>query len=142
MTIRLKPLVTLAMALAAGVSMAVAEEDTPLSKQMSAMNKSLRTLKRQAADASKKTENLELIAKMKTNVAEGLKLEPAKTKDQPAADKPKYLDNYKAQMAELDKALDSLKAAIDKGDTAGAQAIFDKLGDIKEKGHKDFAPDE
>jgi Cytochrome b562 len=142
MTIRFKPFCTLALAVAAGMCMAVADDDTPLSKEMSAMNKTLRSLKRQAAAPDKKAENLELIAKMKTNVEASLKYEPAKTKDQPAADKPKYLESYKAQMTELNKSLDALKAAIEKGDAAGIQAIFDKLGDIKEKGHKDFAPDE
>jgi hypothetical protein len=142
MTIRFKPFCALALAFAASLSMAMAEDDTPLSKEMSAMNKSLRTLKRQAAAADKKAENLELIGKMKANMDAALKYEPAKTKDQPAADKPKYLENYKAQIVEMGKVLDTLKEAIEKGDTAKAQAIFEKLSDIKEKGHKDFAPDE
>ena len=142
MTIRFKPFCTLALAVAASLSMAVAEEDTPLSKEMSAMNKSLRALKRQAAAADKKAENLELIGKMKANMDAALKYEPAKTKDQPAADKPKYIENYKAQIVELNKSLDALKDAINKGDAAKIQEIFDKLSDIKEKGHKDFAPDE
>jgi soluble cytochrome b562 len=142
---KLKTLTTALMALAIGANFAVAEkkeEDTPLSKEMSTMNKSLRTLKRQAADASKKAENLELVAKIKTQVAASLKYEPAKTKDQPAADKPAYLDKFKKEMGDLDKAVDDLKAAIEKGDAEATTKVFEKLADIKEKGHKDFAPDE
>ena len=79
---------------------------------------------------------------MKANVAAGLKYEPAKTKDQPAAEKTAYLDKFKQQMSDLDKSLDELKASIDKGDKEAITKLFEKLGEIKEKGHKDFAPDE
>jgi predicted nucleotide-binding protein len=139
---KLKSLITALMALAVGANFAVADEDTPLSKEMASMNKTQRTLKRQVADSSKKAENLELVAKMKANLAASIKLEPAKTKDQPAADKAAYLEKYKKQMADVDKALDDLKATIEKGDAEGSQKIFEKLTDLKEKGHKDFAPDE
>jgi soluble cytochrome b562 len=137
-----KILFTVLTALALGMNAGIADDDTPLSKEMSALNKSLRALKRQAGDASMKTQNLELIAKMKANVAAGLKYEPAKTKEQPVADKPTYVDKYKAQMKDLDAALDEAKAAIEKGDADAQQKAFDKLSDLKEKGHKDFAPDE
>ena len=139
---KLKSLLSLAVAFATGASMVMAEQDTPLSKEMSAMNKALRTLKRQIADASKKADNLALVDTMKAKAEAAAKLEPAKTKDQPAADKPKYLESYKAQMADLAKAIDELKAAVEKGDAEAAAKLFEKLGDTKEKGHKDFAPDE
>jgi hypothetical protein len=79
---------------------------------------------------------------MKANIAAAAKLEPAKTKDQPAAEKPAYVEKYRKQLGELDKAFDGLKVAIEKGDDAAIQASFEKLSDMKEKGHKDFAPDE
>lgn len=139
---KLKPLVSFISVLALSVTFSMADEDTPLSKEMSAMNKSLRTLKRQVADASKKADNLALIDKMKANVTASLKYEPAKTKDQPAGDKPAYLAKYKEQMNGLDKALDELKAAIEKGDAEAVNKVVEKLGEIKEHGHKDFAPDE
>jgi len=139
---KLKSLLTAIAAVAVGASFAVADEDTPLAKQMSAFNKSLRSLKKQVNDASKKTDNLAIVASMKKNMAESIKLEPAKTKEQPAADKAAYIEKYKAQIAEVDKTLDSLKDAIEKGDSAAAQAAFDKLSDQKEKGHKVYNPDE
>jgi len=139
---KLKALLTALTALVVGATFAVAEEDTPLSKEMSAMNKALRTVKRQAADPAKKADNLELIGKIKEHIAASLKFEPAKTKDQPADNKPKYLDKYKEQMAGLDKAVDELKAAIEAGNGEAATKVFEKLGEIKEKGHKDFAPEE
>jgi soluble cytochrome b562 len=139
---KIRFLLTPLAVVAACLGTAIAEDDTPLSKEMSSMNRNLRTLKRQVADASKKDDSLALVEKMKANVAASTKLEPAKTSEQPAADKAAYIEKYKAQMADLDKALDELKAAIEKGDAEGAQKIFEKLSDLKEKGHKDFAPEE
>lgn len=139
---KLKTLLTTIVALAIGATASFAEDDTPLSKEMSAMNKALRTLKRQAADPAKKAENLALIATMKEKTAAGLKYEPAKTKDQPAGDKPAYLEKYKKQMADLDKGIDELKAAVESGNADATQKAFEKLADIKEKGHKDFGADE
>jgi soluble cytochrome b562 len=106
------------------------------------MNKSLRTLKRQISDAAKKDDNLALLGKMKGNLAEAIKLEPKKTKDVPAAEKAAYVEKFKQELTELGKTYDQLEAAIKDGKTAEAKAIFDKISEQKEKGHKDFGVDE
>jgi hypothetical protein len=142
LVMKMKSLLAVLSAFAFAASLTAAEEDTPLAKEMTAMNKTLRALKKTASDPAKKADNLAAVEKMKANVAAALKYEPAKTKDQPAAEKPTYVDKYKQQINGLDKALDELKAAIDKGDAEGTAKIFEKLSEIKEKGHKDFAPDE
>lgn len=140
---KLKSLLTLALSLAIGGSVAfAAEEDTPLMKEMKLTNKNLRTLKRQVEDASKKDENLALIAASKKAVETAAKLEPMKTKDVPAGEKAAYLDKYKAQMADLAKSYDELEAAVKAGKVDDAKKVFEKLSEQKEKGHKDFAPDE
>lgn len=138
-------LFTLFTALAVGATSLLAadeKDETPMAKEMAAMNKTLRTLKRQVGDTSKKTESVAMVDKMKANVAAALKYEPTITKDQPAGDKLAFVDKFKKQLGELDKALDELKAAINKGDADAVSQQFEKLTDIKEKGHKDFAPDE
>jgi soluble cytochrome b562 len=143
LVMKMKSLLAFVSAFAVAASLAVAaEEDTPLAKEMTAMNKTLRALKKSVSDPAKKADNVAAVAKMKANLAAAVKLEPAKTKDQPAAEKPAYLEKFKKQLADLDKAFDDLKAAIEKGDDAAIQASFEKLSDLKEKGHKDFAPDE
>jgi cytochrome c556 len=141
---KLKSLLAFVSALALCASFATADEkeNTPLHKEMASLNRSLKTLKRQADDATKKADNLALIEKIKGNIAAALKEEPAKTKDQPAAEKPGYLEKYKKQMEELDKTFDELKAAIEKDDKDAVKQIFSKLGEEKEKGHKDFAPED
>ncbi len=140
---KLKSLLTLALSLAIGMNFALAaDDDTPLAKEMKTVNKAQRTLKRQATDASKKAENLELVATMKKGVEACAKLEPMKTKDVPAGDKAAYLAKYKSQMSDLAKTIDELEAALKADKADDAKKIFDKLSDEKEKGHKDFAPEE
>ena len=111
-----------------------AEEDTPLAKQMKTMNKSLRTLKRQVGDGSKKEENLELLATIKKTLAASAELEPTKTKDVPAGEKDAYLEKYKKELSELGKSFEEVEAALKKA--------FDKISEQKEKGHKDFGADD
>jgi cytochrome c556 len=133
---KLKSLLTLLCALSIGFTVNAADDDTPLSKEMAAMNKSLRLIKRQLPDASKKAENLELLEKVKKNLDASHKLEPAKTKDQ--ADKPAYTQKYKDQIVELGKAIGALEAALKVDNQEEAKAALDKIQSLKEKGHETF----
>ena len=139
---KLKALLTLALTLAIGSTFTFAEEDTALTKEMKVVNKNLRTLKRQVDDAAKKDENLALIDTAKKAIAASAKLDPAHTKDVPAGEKAAYLEKYKAQIADLGKSFDELEAAVKAGKVDDAKKLFEKLSEQKEKGHKDFAPDE
>jgi phage-related minor tail protein len=117
-----------------------ADEDTPLTKEMSTMNKSLRTIKRQLADPAKKADNLELIGKVKKAIDTGHGLDPKKTKDQ--ADKVAYTKKFKEQMIELGKTVGELEAAIKVDKQDDAKKALDKIYQLKEKGHKDFGVDD
>jgi len=140
---KLKTFLTLLTTAALGLTAAfAAEDDTPLAKEMKSVNKNLRTLKRQVADASKKDDNLALLATIKKNIAAALKLEPAKTKDVPAAEKAAYVDKYKQQMSDLGKSFEEIETAIKADKTDDAKKLFEKLSQQKEKGHKDFGVDE
>lgn len=139
---KLKSLLTLALTIAMSSSIAFAEEDTPLMKEMKVINKNLRTLKRQTADPAKKQENLALLAAIKKSSLTSHDLEPAKTKDVPAGEKEAYLKKYHAQMRDLSKTFDELEAAIKADKSDEAAKLFEKLSEQKEKGHKDFAPEE
>lgn len=140
---KLKTLLTLLSALAIACSANAQKkgdhEDTPLGKEMSAMNRSLRQLKRQVADPAKKADNLALLEKIKKNMDAAHNLEPAKTKDQP--DKAAYTNKFKDQIVELGKALGELEAAIKVDKVDDARKALDRISDLKEKGHKDFEVD-
>ena len=140
---KMKLLSTLILTFALGCTAAfAADDDTPLAKEMKTMNKSLRALKKQYVDPEKKDDCLALLATIRKSLEAAAKLEPAKTKEVPAAEKAAYLDKYKAQMTDLAKSYDELEAAIKAGKAEDAKKALDKLSDEKEKGHKDFAPDE
>ena len=140
---KLKSLLTLAAALAISFNVAVAaEDDTELAKEMKAMNKSLRTLKKQIADPSKKEDNQKLVGDIRKHVAASHKLDPAKTKDIPAAEKAAYLEKYRKQLDDLDKSYEQVEAAIKADKPDDAKKAFEKLSEQKEKGHKDFGVDD
>jgi len=140
---KIKTLLTLLATAALSLNVAfAAEEDTPLAKEMKTVNKNLRTLKRQVADPAKKDENLQLLATIKKSIEASIKLEPAKTKDQPAGEKAAYLEKYKKEMTDLGKSFDEVEAAVKADKSADAQKLFEKLSEQKEKGHKDFGADE
>jgi soluble cytochrome b562 len=134
-------LLTLVSAVAFAFTAVAADKDeTPLSKNMSGINKSLRTVKRQLADASKKDENLALIEKVKKGIADTKDMEPKKTKDQ--SDKAAYTKKFHEEMDGLAKTVGELETAIKAGDADAAKKALDKIYQEKEKGHKDFGVDE
>ena len=139
---KFKTFLTLAATAVLSLNVSVADDDTPLSKEMSAMNKSLRMLKRQLPDPAKKADNLALLEKIKGNLDAAHKLEPAKAKDQPGADKPAYIEKYKTQMIELGKAFGELEASIKVDKPDEAKKALEKISELKEKGHKDFGADD
>ena len=137
---KLKTFLTLLTTAALGLTVAfAAEDDTPLAKEMKSVNKNLRTLKRQVADASKKDDNLALLATIKKNIDAALKLEPAKTKDVPAAEKAAYVEKFKQQMSDLGKSFEEIEAAIKADKTDDAKKLFEKLSQQKEKGPRTLA---
>lgn len=128
------------LALGAGSFAAEDKDETPLSKEMTQMNKSLRTIKRNLADPSKKAENLELLEKIKKNLDAEHNLDPKKTKEQ--TDKPAYTKKFKDEIIELGKAFGELEAAIKVDKADEAKAALEKISKLKEKGHKDFGVDD
>ena len=117
---------------------AISEEDTPLSKEMDKLNKAIKFVKRNLADAAKKDATLEKLADAKGACGAAVKFEPAKTKEIPEADRAKFVSDFKAGMEEVGKKLDALKAAVETGKTDEARAILDKLDSGKKEGHKKF----
>jgi soluble cytochrome b562 len=137
---KIKTLLTVLTAVSLSFTAYAADDETPLSKQMSVVNKSLRTVKRQLGDAAKKEDNLAQIGKVKAALDEAQKLAPKKTKDQ--ADKPAYTKKYKDEMGDLVKAVGDLEAGIKTDAKDKADAALKKIYELKEKGHKDFGVDE
>lgn len=119
-----------------------AEEDTPLGKEMEKLNKAIKSVKRAIEDPAQKDTskdaNLAKLADAKAAMEKSLTLEPAMAKDVPAADKEKFLADYKASMQESLKVLEELRAAIADGKADDATKAMEKLNKGKKDGHKKF----
>ena len=81
----LKKLIPFALILTLGAT--AFGDDTPMEKEMSAMNKAYKALKKTVADPASKDANLKLIAEIKKTTETSAKMEPKTTADQPAAGK-------------------------------------------------------
>jgi soluble cytochrome b562 len=134
-----KKFLPLAVILAFGGAVASAE-DTPLEKEMDAMNKAYKALKKSVSDPAAKDENLKLIAEIKKTTASSTKLEPKKAADE-GAKKAEFVESYKKAMEEFSKAVDALEAAVTAGKTEDAKAAYDKLLELKKEGHKKYKKD-
>lgn len=115
-----------------------AEDETPLGKEMEKLNKAIKSVNRAIADASQKDANLGKLADAKAAMEKSLTLEPAMAKDVPAAEKEKFLADYKASMEESLKTLEELRAAIADGKADDAAKAMEKLTKGKKDGHKKF----
>ena len=85
----LKKLIPLTLVLTLGAT--AFAEDTPMEKEMNAMNKAYKALKKTLTDPASKDANLKLIAEIKKTTEASSKMEPKTAADQPAAGKADYL---------------------------------------------------
>jgi hypothetical protein len=119
------------------------EPDTELGKIMGKVGRNWRTLKKQVDDPASNASSLELVAAIKTNLEQGLKLAPARAADVPAADREKYIESFRQELKEFIGLTDQLAAAFKANDNAAASALLKKMGAEQREEHKKFRrPDE
>lgn len=136
---KLKHLLTLLAALAITVpAFAQDKDETPLGKEMEKVGKGLKGVNRNLADPAQKDANLAKLAEVKAALEKAATFEPAKAKDVPPAEKAKFIEGYKAGIAESIKGVDALKAAIEAGKADDAAKAMTALNDGKKEGHKKF----
>jgi hypothetical protein len=114
------------------------KEDTELTKKMDKMNAAYRKLKKQAGDATKNAESLQLVATMWEYATAGSKLEPLKVTEIPEADRAKMIEGYKAKMKDLLTGIDKLEAALKAGQNEEAVKLVQALGALQKEGHKEY----
>jgi cytochrome c556 len=117
---------------------AAGDDDTQLGKEMSAMNKAFRQLKKQVADATQNASSLELVAHLKKGAEASVDLIPEKAAGLPEADKAAFVEKYKKEMKEFVAALDKLEAAFKAGDNEAAGKLLTELNAMQKAGHKEF----
>jgi soluble cytochrome b562 len=114
------------------------DDDTQLGKEMSAMNKAFRQLKKQAVDATQNAASLELVAKLKKATVDSIELIPEKAADLPEAARAAFTAKYKKEMQELVTVIDKLEAAFKAGDNEAAAKIVTEISSMQKAGHKEF----
>ena len=114
------------------------EPDTELGKVMEKMNHAFRKLRKQAADPASNASSIELVATINEQSEKAFTLQPDTTKDQPEADRAKYVEGYKEKMKELRGTLAKLNDAFKANDNTTAVALVKELGSIQHSGHKKY----
>lgn len=112
--------------------------ETELTRKMDKMNGAFRKLRRQAGDATKNAESLELVALLREMSTASVKLEPARLATIPEAGRKQWLADYRAKMGELQAQIDRLEAALKSGQNEEAARIVQAIGALQKEGHKEY----
>jgi hypothetical protein len=118
------------------------EPETELGKHMAKMNDAFRTLRRQASDASKNAESLELVVALRDRAKASLELEPAKAASIPEADRAKWIADYRAGMRETVALMEKLEAAFRANQNEEAVKLIAEINSQQRAGHKEFRPEQ
>ena len=113
-------------------------EKSVLEKDMDAINHSTRKLKKQISDSSQNADSLELVARIRAAAESALGQVPPYAKDQPEADQPKFIADYRASMKAFIGDVDNLAAALKAGDNDSAGKLLAQLFQDEHKDHKQF----
>tara|TARA_B110000037_G_scaffold219524_1_gene284882 strand:- start:254 stop:688 length:435 start_codon:yes stop_codon:yes gene_type:complete len=133
---------TLLICLPATFSQEEEEEKTPLGEEMSAMNKSWRTLKRSVSDPAKNQQSLKLLASMRKAAVTSLDMVPIRSEEVSESDRPDFIEGYQKGMKETLVRFDDLKVALENGDNEKAAALVKKINDLRKSGHRDYKPED
>lgn len=128
------------MALAASMVLPLsAETDTPLGKQMDAMNSAIKGLRKETDPAKCAA----LVREAQEAAAKGFSEVPELLKKMPdGAEKTKALAEYRKMMGKLYVSLCEMEIAYLDGKTEEAASIGASLKDLKKAGHDKFMEDE
>ncbi len=116
-----------------------AEEDTPLGKQMDAMNDAFKAFRRET-DATKGAKEARDAQTAALKAAMEI---PALIKEMPeGAEKDKACNEYRTMMGKLYVVLCEVEGAFLAGKTTEVAGIVDKLKEMKKTGHEKFVKED
>lgn len=108
-------------------------------QSMMIMNRSLRTLKSQVNDATKKEENLKLVADMQRGCLAAKSLTPGKAEHEADATKKAEMSTmYRRELITIMAKLLAVESAILDGKGADAEKLLGEIGDLRDQGHSEF----
>jgi hypothetical protein len=141
MKIRLS-LLTVVSALALGLVARAAEPETELGTKMEKVGGAFRALGRQITDPAKNEDSLARLATMKENLQAGLKLEPAKKAEIPAAEQKKFVEDYRAELKRFIGLVEKTEAALKANNNEEAAKLVATMRTDQKKAHTSFKKDD
>lgn len=112
--------------------------ETELGQTMEKLNGAWRKLRRQAADPASNAASLELVAVIKAGGEKALTLQPARVEDVPAADREKFVQDYRKGLQGFLASVGKLEVALKAGDNPAATELIQQIGALQKEAHKEF----
>lgn len=112
--------------------------ETELGKAMDKLNGAFRTLRRQAADATKNAESLALVTTIRAEAVAAKKEIPMKAADIPADERAAFTAKYHQGIDGLIALVDRLEAALKANDNASAEKLVNDMAGAQKAGHDEF----
>jgi soluble cytochrome b562 len=132
----LLPVVAAAVLLAGAVCPGAHAAD--LEREMEILNKAYKTIKKQVGDPAQKASTLEAVGRMKKAAIASGEGVPEMAREIPEAGRAKFLEDYKAAIAELVGQIDKLETAVSEGRLDDAAKELDAINESKRTGHSEF----
>ena len=106
---------------------------------MKVINKNMRALRKQVADASKNVESLTLLHEMQQKALEAKSFDPIKLAQQNGdGDKDKFRVEFRKGIHQFLGGMFDLEIALLSGDNKKANELYRALGKLKSPSHKQF----
>jgi soluble cytochrome b562 len=100
-----------------------------------------RQLTQQVTDSAQQQSSVDLIEKLKKAAQDSKSIDPRMVETVPAADKAKFLADYRAQMDKLSDAFTKIEEAVKAGNYNEAKSLLASVNFIKREGHEKFKQD-
>jgi len=117
------------------------EGNSSLEHQMKILAKGTRQLSQQVNDPAQQQSSVGLIEDLKKAAQDSKSIDPRMAETVPAADKAKFLADYRAQMDKLSDAFTKIEEAVKAGQYAEAKSLLASVNSIKREGHEKFKQD-
>ena len=117
------------------------EGNSSLEHQMKILAKGTRQLSQQVNDPAQQQSSVGLIEDLKKAAQDSKSIDPRMAETVPAADKAKFLADYRAQMDKLSDAFTKIEEAVKADQYAEAKSLLASVNSIKREGHEKFKQD-
>ena len=116
----------------------VPDLDTELAKQMEIIDTGMKKLRRSLRKPESNKDSLETIEKVHKAAVKSKDLTPAMAAKVPEAERAKWVENYKKDMAAMIKTVEEMRDAVKDGKNDKALELHQSLKKQEDKGHEKY----